>query len=57
MFCLKNWVIAKIFRSIVEATNEPVGQMTIFYSGKVNVFDDISVEKVMKKKLTKNLYM
>ncbi|GMN48858.1 hypothetical protein TIFTF001_018026 [Ficus carica] len=30
---------------IVEATNEPVGQMTIFYSGKVNVFDDISVEK------------
>lgn len=57
MFCLKNWVIAKICRSIVEARNEPVGQMTIFYSGKVNVFDDISVEKVMKKKLTKNLYM
>ncbi|XP_024022326.1 protein TIFY 4A isoform X6 [Morus notabilis] len=30
---------------IVEVTNEPVGQMTIFYSGKVNVFDDISGEK------------
>lgn len=32
----------------MEVTNEPVGQMTIFYSGKVNVFDDISGEKVMK---------
>ncbi|EXC43838.1 Protein TIFY 4A [Morus notabilis] len=37
--------IAGMLVNIVEVTNEPVGQMTIFYSGKVNVFDDISGEK------------
>ncbi|KAJ4968668.1 hypothetical protein NE237_015369 [Protea cynaroides] len=26
-------------------TNEPVGQMTIFYHGKVNVYDDVSATK------------
>lgn len=30
-----------------ELTNKPVGQMTIFYSGKVIVYDDISGDKVM----------
>ncbi|PON94971.1 Tify domain containing protein [Trema orientale] len=30
---------------MVEVTNEPVGQMTIFYSGKVSVYDDISGDK------------
>ncbi|KAL5561757.1 hypothetical protein UlMin_031504 [Ulmus minor] len=29
----------------VEVTNEPVGQMTIFYRGKVNVFDDVPGDK------------
>ncbi|KAL5538738.1 hypothetical protein UlMin_045808, partial [Ulmus minor] len=29
----------------VEVTNEPVGQMTIFHRGKVNVFDDVSGDK------------
>ena len=33
----------------MEVTNEPVGQMTIFYRGKVNVFDDVSGDKVMKQ--------
>lgn len=30
------------------AANEPVGQMTIFYGGKVNVYDDVPGDKVMK---------
>ncbi|XP_048323133.2 protein TIFY 4B isoform X1 [Ziziphus jujuba] len=28
-----------------DATNEPVGQMTIFYRGKVNVYDDVPDDK------------
>ncbi|KAI3979801.1 hypothetical protein MKX01_013896 [Papaver californicum] len=28
------------------AANELASQMTIFYSGKVNVYDEVSVEKV-----------
>ena len=30
----------------MEVTNESIGQMTIFYSGEVSVFDDISGDKV-----------
>lgn len=30
------------------AAKEAVGQMTIFYSGKVNVYDDMPSDKVMK---------
>lgn len=29
----------------------PIGQMTIFYCGKVNVYDDIPADKVMKLKV------
>ena len=32
-------------------TNEPVGQMTIFYPAKVNVNDDVPGDKVMKHNL------
>ncbi|KAK4376263.1 hypothetical protein RND71_006940 [Anisodus tanguticus] len=34
-------------RSIGTAVT-PVGQMTIFYSGKVNMYDDVPVDKVFK---------
>ncbi|KAF3436250.1 hypothetical protein FNV43_RR23342 [Rhamnella rubrinervis] len=30
---------------IMDATNEPEGQMTIFYRGKVNVYDDVPGDK------------
>ncbi|PON54439.1 Tify domain containing protein [Parasponia andersonii] len=30
---------------MVEVTNEPIEQMTVFYSGKVSVYDDISGDK------------
>ncbi|KAG6382279.1 hypothetical protein SASPL_158059 [Salvia splendens] len=30
------------------STNMPIGQMTIFYCGKVNVYDDVPADKVLK---------
>lgn len=42
-----NWSIWQCGHRSPSATNPSVGQMTIFYCGKVNVYDGVPTDKVM----------